>query len=167
MSWIGQDPALFYGSIRDNIRVGHPAAPSEAVIDAARSARVLEFADSLSQGLDTVIGERGYGLSRGQAQRIALARAFLKKAPVLLLDEPTAGLDVENENLVLKALDKLSAGRTVLTVTHRMVDGERADRILVMSGGRIVEQGSFAELTAAGGVFHRLANRLHEEDGHG
>ena len=147
--------------------MGRPGASQGAVVDAARSARVLDFTQSLSQGLDTVIGERGYGLSRGQAQRIALARAFLKKAPVLLLDEPTAGLDVVNENLVLGALDKLSAGRTVLTVTHRMADVEKADRILVMSGGRIVEQGTFAALIAAGGVFHRLVNRLYEEDGHG
>ena len=167
MTWIGQDPSLFYGSIRENILMGQPGASERAVVDAARSARVLDFTQPLSQGLDTVIGERGHGLSKGQAQRIALARAFLKKAPVLLLDEPTAGLDVVNEHLVLRALEKLSAGRTVLTVTHRMADVEKADRILVMSGGRIVEQGSFAALSAAGGVFHGLANRLHGEDEHG
>jgi ABC-type multidrug transport system fused ATPase/permease subunit len=146
--------------------MGRPGASDGAVIDAARSARVLDFTQPLSQGLDTVIGERGYGLSRGQAQRIALARAFLKKAPVLLLDEPTAGLDVENEHLVLEALDQLSAGRTVLIVTHRMADVEKADRILVMSGGRIVEQGTFDELSAAGGIFQRLASRLHKEERH-
>lgn len=167
LSWIGQDPALFFGSIRDNIQMGRPGASEQAVVDAARSARVLDFTQPLARGLDTVIGERGYGLSRGQAQRIALARAFLKKAPLLLLDEPTAGLDVENEHLVLGALDRLSAGRTVLTVTHRMADVEKADRILVMSGGKIVERGTFAALSAAGGVFHRLANRLHGEDGRG
>ena len=166
MAWIGQDPVLFYGSIRDNIRMGRPDASAEDIVGAARSARVLDFAQPLSQGLDTVIGERGYGLSRGQAQRIALARAFLKQAPVLLLDEPTAGLDVENEHLVLRALDELSADRTILTVTHRMADVEKADRILVMAGGRIVEQGTFAALSAAGGKFHRLANRLSGEDGH-
>ena len=167
MAWIGQDPTLFYGSIRDNIRMGRPGASDKAVVDAARSAKVLDFTRPLSQGLDTVIGERGYGLSRGQAQRIALARAFLKAAPVLLLDEPTAGLDVENEHLVLEALDQLSAGRTVVTVTHRMTDVAKADRILVLSGGKIVEQGDFAALRDAGGVFHRLANRLYEEDAHG
>jgi ATP-binding cassette subfamily C protein CydD len=167
MAWIGQDPALFYGSIRDNIRMGRPGASQKAVIDAARSARVLDFTHPLPQGLDTMIGERGYGLSRGQAQRIALARAFLKKTPVLLLDEPTAGLDVENEQLIIKALDKLSTGRTALIVTHRMADVENADRIIVMSGGRIVEQGAFGELMAAGGVFQRLANRLQVEDRHG
>jgi ATP-binding cassette subfamily C protein CydD len=167
ISWIGQDPALFYGSIRDNIRMGRPDATEEALVDAARSARVLDFTQSLPQGLDTVVGERGYGLSRGQAQRIALARAFLKAAPVLLLDEPTAGLDVENEYLVLAALDKLSAGRTVLIVTHRMADVEKADRILVMSGGRIVEQGTFGSLSTASGVFQLLATRHSEEDKHG
>jgi len=167
LSWIGQDPVLFYGSIRDNIRMGRPGAPEEAVTAAARSARVLDFAQTLAQGLDTVIGEHGYGLSRGQAQRVALARAFIKEAPVILLDEPTAGLDVENEHLVLRALDEMSPGRTVLTVTHRMADVEKADRILVMSGGRIVEEGTFAALSAAGGTFHRLANRLDGENGHG
>jgi len=167
MAWIGQDPALFYGTIRDNIRLGQPGASEEAVVAAARSARVLDFAQSLSQGLDTVIGERGYGLSRGQAQRIALARAFLEKAPVLLLDEPTAGLDVENEHLVLGALEELAAGRTVLTVTHRMADVEKADRIMVMSDGKIVEEGTFAALNAAGGAFHRLVHRLHGEDRRG
>lgn len=167
MSWIGQDPVLFYGSIRDNIRMGRPDASDQALREAAHLARVLDFTQRLSQGLDTVIGERGYGLSRGQAQRVALARAFLKQAPVLLLDEPTAGLDVENEQLVLDALDELSAGRTVLIVTHRMADVAKADRILVMSGGRIVEQGAFDELNAAGGVFQRLANRFDEEDTYG
>ena len=167
MSWIGQNPSLFHGSIRDNIRMGRPGASQEAVLDAAHSARVLDFTQPLSQGLDTVIGEQGYGLSRGQAQRVALARAFLKKAPVLLLDEPTAGLDLENEQLVLKALDKLSAGRTVLIVTHRMADVENADRILVMAEGRIVEQGAFEDLIVAGGAFQRLANRLQVEDRHG
>ncbi len=166
MAWIGQNPTLFYGSIRDNIRMGRPGAPEEAVVESARLARVLDFAQRLSRGLDTVIGERGYGLSRGQAQRIALARAFLKKAPVLLLDEPTAGLDVENEKLVLEALDKLSADRTVLIVTHRMADVEKADQILVMDAGRIVEQGTFDELSASGGVFHCLANRFQVEDAH-
>ncbi|PIE67770.1 MAG: hypothetical protein CSA23_02305 [Deltaproteobacteria bacterium] len=167
MSWIGQAPCLFFGSIRDNILMGRPAASREAVIDAARSAGVLDFTQTLPSGLDTLIGEQGYGLSRGQAQRIALARAFLKDAPVLLLDEPTAGLDTQYELLVIAALDKLSAGRTVLTVTHRMADIEKADKILGMAGGRIVEQGTFEALSASGSAFQRLVNRAHGEVWHG
>ena len=167
IAWIGQDPTLFYGTIRDNIRLGRKDATDRAVERAAQEARVFEFTQSLSNGLDTMIGERGHGLSKGQAQRIALARAFLKEAPLLLLDEPTASLDVENENLILEALEKLTAGRTVLNVTHRMADVEKADRILVMSEGRIVEQGDFEALISAGGLFHRLANPLFEEDGDG
>lgn len=167
ISWIGQDPSLFHGSIRDNILMGRPDASQRAVDDAARSARVLDFTQTFDRGLDTEIGERGYGLSRGQAQRVALARAFLKQTPVLLLDEPTAGLDVENEQWVLDALDRLSAGRSVLMVTHRMADVQKADRILVMSEGRIVEQGTFDQLRTTGDVFQRLASQLDEEKRHG
>lgn len=167
ISWIGQDPSLFQGSIRDNIVMGRPDASQSTVDDAARSARVLDFTQTFARGLDTVIGEQGYGLSRGQAQRVALARAFLKKTPVLLLDEPTAGLDVENEQWVLDALDRMSAGRTVLMVTHRLADVKKADRILVLSEGRIVEEGTFDQLSTAGGAFQRLASQLDEEKGHG
>ena len=159
LAWIGQDPVLFYGTIRDNIRMGRPGATDTEIRRAARFARVLEFSETLPEGLDTRVGERGYGLSKGQAQRIALARAFLKNAPVLLLDEPTANLDTENEHLVMSALAELSRGRAVLTLTHRLANIEASDRILVMSRGEIVEQGTFSELAAAGGAFHRLMNR--------
>ena len=157
LGWIGQNPILFHGTIRDNIRLGRPQASEDELVQAARSARVLDFALHLPGGLDTLVGEQGLGLSRGQAQRVALARAFLKDAPILLLDEPTSGLDSENERLVMSALEKLSSGRTVLMLTHRLANIESAGRIMVLEEGRIVEQGTYAELIEAGGVFRRLA----------
>jgi ATP-binding cassette subfamily C protein CydD len=157
LAWIGQNPVLFHGTIRENVLLGRPAATAAELESAARAARVLEFCRHLPAGLDAPVGERGVGLSRGQAQRVALARAFLKDAPLLLLDEPTAGLDTENEQLVLTALDDLSRGRTVLTITHRLENLRRADHILVLERGRIVEKGNYEELLASGGVFYRLA----------
>lgn len=157
IAWIGQHPVLFHGTIRENILVGKPQASDEQIEEAARNAKVLDFSMQLPDGLDTQVGERGWGLSRGQAQRVALARAFLKDAPILLLDEPTSGLDVANEALVIRTLNELSQGRTVLLLTHRLTNIKQADRILVLEHGRIVEQGKYAELTLAGGIFHRLA----------
>ncbi|UCG12743.1 MAG: cysteine/glutathione ABC transporter permease/ATP-binding protein CydD [Deltaproteobacteria bacterium] len=159
IGWVGQSPVLFHGTIRENIRLGRPQASEEEIEQAARSARVLEFTQHLSEGLDTLVGEQGLGLSRGQAQRVALARAFLKDAPILLLDEPTSGLDSENERLILNALEELSIGRTVLMLTHRLANIEKADRIMVLAEGQIVEQGTYSALIQAGGVFQRLAHR--------
>ena len=119
----------------------------------------------LPEGLNTLVAERGFGLSRGQAQRVALARAFLKDAPILLLDEPTSGLDIANEALVIQTLNELSQGRTVLMLTHRLTNIKHADRILVLENGCIVEQGKYAELMLAGGIFQRLAEgKLKIED---
>ena len=157
IAWIGQRPVLFHGTIKENILLGKPQASAGQLERAARNAKVLDFALHLPQGLDTHVGERGFGLSRGQAQRVALARAFLKDAPILLLDEPTAGLDAENESLVLQTLNELSQRRTVLMLTHRLTHLKRADRILVLENGSIVETGSFDELMHAGGIFYRLA----------
>jgi ATP-binding cassette subfamily C protein CydD len=159
IAWIGQQPVLFYGTIRENIRLGRPDASDDSIEQAARNAGALDFCRHLPAGLETVVGERGLGLSRGQAQRVALARAFLKDAPILLLDEPTAGLDAENEALVIEALKALAAGRTLLMLTHRLGNISQADRILVLKNGKIVEQGTYAELMVAGGVFHRLAEQ--------
>lgn len=130
-AWIGQRPVLFAGTIRDNIRFARPEATEDEVAEAARAARVSEFADALPKGLDTVVGEGGYGLSGGQAQRVAIARAFLKNAPLLLLDEPTAHLDPATESEVLDGLRRLAIGRTVIMASHSVgtqaLRGQRLD----------------------------------------
>ena len=159
IAWIGQRPVLFHGTIRENIILGRPRATNAQIEQAAGQARVLEFSRQLPAGLETTVGEQGVGLSRGQAQRVALARAFLKDAPILLLDEPTAGLDAENESLVMNALNRLSRGRTVLLLTHRLNNIKQADRILVLENGHLVEQGDYSELMAGGGVFYRMVTR--------
>ena len=159
IAWIGQQPVLFHGTIKENILLGRPQASAGEIEQAARRAGVLDFSVCLLEGLDTLVGEQGQGLSRGQAQRVALARAFIKDAPILLLDEPTAGLDVENESLVIRALKEFCPDRTVLTLTHRLANIRQADRILVLDNGSVVEQGTYLELMAAGGVFHGLVNR--------
>jgi ATP-binding cassette subfamily C protein CydD len=157
VGWIGQNPAIFHGTLRDNLRMGRPDASEDEVLAAARAAGVLEFAGRLPQGLDAALGEQGVGLSRGEAQRVALGRVFLKDAPVLLLDEPFTGLDADTERRVLEAIDSFRGGRTVVTVTHRLAEIQRADRIVVLEEGRIVESGSPEKLGAAGGPFQRLA----------
>jgi len=156
VAWIGQQPVLFHATIKENILLGNPKASDAQIQLAARNARVLDFARQLPDGLDTLVGERGVGLSRGQAQRVALARAFLKDAPLLLLDEPASGLDAANEALVIQAIKALAQGRTVLMVTHRLTHIRMADRILVLEDGCIVEQGTYADLIAAAGIFRRL-----------
>ena len=160
IGWIGQNPVIFCGTIRDNLRMGRPDAGDDEVAAAAQAAGVLDFADRLPRGLDTPVGEQGVGLSRGEAQRVALGRVFLKNAPVLLLDEPCAGLDAETERQVLAAIESLRADRTVLTVTHRLADIHRADRIVLLEQGQVVEAGRPAELMAAGGPFQRLAGQF-------
>ena len=160
IAWIGQRPMLFHGTIRENILLGRPQATAAQIQQAAADSRVLDFATHLPEGLETPVGELGAGISRGQAQRVALARAFIKDAPILLLDEPTAGLDSENESLVMDSLNNLARGRTALTLTHRLTNIRQADRILVLDKGRVVEQGRYSELMAAGGMFHRLVNRI-------
>lgn len=162
VAWIGQQPVLFPGSILDNIRMGRPGATDTDVDRAAEAARVWAFARRLPDGLDTRVGERGWGLSRGQAQRIALARAFLKDAPLLLLDEPTAGLDAENERLVHAALLRLTAHRTVLIATHRLSRLNPSDRLVVLSRGAMAARGLFSDLAAAGGALDAF---LKEEEG--
>ncbi len=152
-----QDASIFAGSVADNIAFGADDAPREAIIAAARAAQADGFVQALPEGYDTVIGERGVTLSGGQRQRIAIARAILRDAPVLLLDEATSALDAESEVLVQRALEGLMGQRTTLVIAHRLATILKADRILVMDGGRIVEEGTHAALIARGGLYSRLA----------
>jgi ATP-binding cassette subfamily B protein len=155
-AYIPQDAYLYAGSVGDNIRYGRPGASVAEVEAAARAANADRFIREMPQGYDTPVGERGARMSGGQRQRIAIARALLRNAPVLLLDEATSALDSESEALVQAALETLMAGRTTLAIAHRLSTVEHADQICVLAEGRMVEQGTQAELLAREGVFHHL-----------
>jgi ATP-binding cassette, subfamily B, bacterial len=155
---VPQDVALFADTITENIRYGAPDASLEAVKDAAVAAQADTFIRALPDGYETRLGERGITLSGGQRQRIAIARALLKDAPILLLDEATSALDAESEQLVQRALERVMAGRTTLVIAHRLATVQKADRILVLDKGRIVEEGTHAELVEKGGLYSRLAD---------
>jgi len=151
-----QDTFLFAGSIRENIAFGRPAATEAELITAAHAAHAWEFIVQLPQGLDTRIGERGVQLSEGQRQRLAIARALLRNPRILILDEPTSALDARSERLLQSALENLMCDRTTFVIAHRLGTVRRADRILVVEGGRIVEQGVHAELLRGQGVYREL-----------
>jgi subfamily B ATP-binding cassette protein MsbA len=153
---VAQDTFLFNDTVANNIRYGDPGAPDEAVREAARNALAEEFILRLPQGYDTRIGERGIKLSGGERQRIAIARALLKNAPILILDEATSHLDSESEALVQRALANLISGRTVIVIAHRLSTVRRADKIVVLDRGRVVETGSHGELVSGGGIYQRL-----------
>jgi len=155
MSLVSQDVVLFNDTIRSNIAFGHPAT-DEQIDAAARSARVLEFADQMPDGLDTVVGDRGALLSGGQRQRIAIARALLRNTPIMILDEATSALDTGLERQIQEQLEALMRNRTTLVIAHRLSTVEKADRILVMDGGRIVEMGTHEELLSRGGQYAAL-----------
>jgi ATP-binding cassette subfamily B protein len=161
---VPQDVTVFSGTIHDNIAFGRPGASRADVEAAARAAQAEEFISRLERGYDTEVGERGVTLSGGQRQRIAIARAILKNAPVLLLDEATSALDAESETLVQKALDGLMRDRTTIVIAHRLATVLKADRILVMDQGRIVEEGSHDSLIRQNGLYARLA-RLQFDNG--
>lgn len=153
---VQQDVYLFSGSVYENIAYGRPGASREEVVEAAKLAGAHEFIEELKDGYETYVGERGVKLSGGQKQRISIARVFLKAPKVLLLDEATAALDNESEHLVSESLDKLAAGRTTLTIAHRLTTIHGADRILVLSGNRIVEEGKHDTLMKQKGVYYQL-----------
>ncbi|MGE7197343.1 ABC transporter transmembrane domain-containing protein [Brevundimonas naejangsanensis] len=156
-AWVSQEAPLFSGSALENIRFGREAATLEEARAVAAEAQALGFIDALPEGFDTPLGERGKSLSGGQRQRLAIARALVREAPILLLDEATSALDAENERLVQAALDQAMSERTTLVIAHRLATVLRADRIVVMDGGQVVEEGTHAELSARGGLYARLA----------
>ncbi|GGE02116.1 ATP-binding cassette, subfamily B/ATP-binding cassette, subfamily B, MsbA [Gemmobacter megaterium] len=153
---VSQDAWLFDETLRENLTMGQGDIPDARLRAALEAANAAEFVDRLPLGLDTPVGPRGSALSGGQRQRVAIARAILRDAPVLLLDEATSALDSASERLVTDALDRLSQGRTTLVIAHRLATVQGADRIVVMDGGRVVDQGSHAELLARGGLYAEL-----------
>ena len=162
---VQQDIYLFNASIRDNILYGRLDATEEEVVEAAKRANIHDYILSMEHGYDTVIGERGVRLSGGQKQRLSIARVFLKNPPILILDEATSALDNTTEIMIQRALDELCKGRTTLVVAHRLSTIQNADQIAVIAGGRIVEQGSHAELMKLGGMYADLYRLQFERDG--
>ncbi|NWJ98293.1 MAG: thiol reductant ABC exporter subunit CydD [Chloroflexi bacterium] len=156
IAWVPQNPYLFSGTIAENIRLGEPNATLAEVIQAAQEAQAHEFIETLPQGYETAIGERGARLSGGQAQRLSLARAFLKNAPLLVLDEATSNLDPENEALVLEATARLVQNRTVLIIAHRLYTVYQADQIVVLEAGRVVAIGTHQALLQKEGIYREL-----------
>ena len=154
---VPQDPAIFSGSVLDNIRFGRPSASDDEVIEAARIGAMLPVIETLPDGFDTQVGERGVMLSGGQKQRVAISRAILRNAPILLLDEATSSLDAESELAVQKAVAKMSLNRSTLVIAHRLATVKRADRILVLDKGLIVNQGTHETLLNDAGLYARLA----------
>ncbi len=163
IAMVPQDSVIFAASARDNLRYGRWDADDAAIWAAAEAANAAGFLRSLPEGLDTYLGEGGARLSGGQRQRLSIARAVLREAPLLLLDEATSALDAESEQLVQQALERLMDDRTTIVIAHRLATVRRADRIIVLDEGRIVEQGRHDTLLAEGGLYARLA-RLQFDD---
>lgn len=156
IAWVPQQPMIFQGTIADNLRIAKPAASAQDLGCAAENAHLMDFIDSLPLGFDTLVAEAGARLSSGQAQRLTLARAFLRDAPFLILDEPTAHLDVEQESLLRETTRRLCQNRTVLIIAHRLPSILQADRVIVLEGGRVVESGTPRTLLNQRGAFSRI-----------
>jgi ABC-type multidrug transport system fused ATPase/permease subunit len=159
LSMVLQDVFLFNGTVRENIRFGRPDATDEDIIAAAQVANAHEFIQSLPDGYDTVIGERGVKLSGGQKQRLSIARAVLKDAPILILDEATSAVDTETEAQIQEALERLMRGRTAIVIAHRLSTIRNADQIVVLDEGRVVERGSHEDIVNDDGLYARLVER--------
>jgi len=156
IAYVPQEPSMFHRSLADNIRYGKKGASEEEVMRVARLAHVHEFIKDLPKGYDTLVGERGVKLSGGQRQRIAIARAMIKDAPILVLDEATSALDSESEKYIQEALWKLMEGRTAIVIAHRLSTIQKMDRIIVLSDGEVVEEGSHHTLLDQAGVYASL-----------
>jgi subfamily B ATP-binding cassette protein MsbA len=163
IGFVLQDTVLFKGTVRENIAYGRPSATHEEIVEAAKAANADEFIARMPNGYDTEVGERGLTMSGGQRQRIGIARAIIRKTPILILDEPTAALDTESEKLVIEALERLMKGRTVITIAHRLSTIRNADKIIVLKDGLVAEQGTHDELVAANGVYAEL-HRIQVEE---
>jgi subfamily B ATP-binding cassette protein MsbA len=156
IAFVLQDTVLFFGTVRDNIAYGKQGATQEEIEAAAKMANADEFISKMAHGYDTMVGERGLTLSGGQRQRIGIARAIIRNSPILILDEPTAALDTESEKLVMEALERLMKGRTVIIIAHRLSTIRDADKIVVLKGGYVAEQGTHDELVASNGIYAEL-----------
>ena len=158
---VPQDIALFHRTVYENIAYGRPDATPDEVRAAAREARCTDFIEAMPDGFDTIVGDRGVKLSGGQRQRIAIARAILKNAPILLLDEATSALDSASEEAIQQALDRLMVGRTVIAIAHRLSTLQNFDRIIVMSAGKVIDDGSPEELRNRPGIYRDLLAKQH------
>lgn len=159
ISMVFQKVYLFHDTVENDIRFGNPTATHEEIVEAAKKARCHDFIERLPDGYNTVIGEGGSILSGGEKQRISIARAILKNASIVILDEATSSIDPENEHLIQQAISELTVGKTVIVIAHRLATIEHADQILVVDAGQIVQQGTHSELIQQNGLYRRFIDK--------